>query len=248
MNRAGLLLVALMGAVLVFAACRPAMPTPPPPVSYTLTVAVSPLDSGGTVAKDPPPGPGGRYSSGTVVKLTASPAALSGCKDTPYWAFSGWSGEVQGLAPVVKIAMDSDKSVTAIFKESSSQECSICEGPTLEISVNGDFLQFEQDKLQVAPDTEVALCLKNVSVINQHNWVLVQDGTKDDIAARGLEAGPDNDWVQPGDPDVVANTGVVKPGEGGEVSFTPPPAGTYQFVCTFPGHNFTMFGDFVVTP
>jgi hypothetical protein len=28
--------------------------------------------------------------------------------------------------------------------------------------------------------------------------------------------------------------------------FTAPAAGTYQFVCTFPGHNFTMFGDFIV--
>ena len=30
------------------------------------------------------------------------------------------------------------------------------------------------------------------------------------------------------------------------VKFTAPSAGTYQFVCTFPGHNFTMFGDFTV--
>ncbi len=123
-----------------------------------------------------------------------------------------------------------------------------CEGPSLEISVNGDALQFDKDRLEVPAGTKVILCFENVSGVNQHNWVLVKDGTKDDVAARGLEAGPDNDWVQPGDPDVVANTGVVKPGEGGEVSFTPPPAGTYQFVCTFPGHNITMVGDFVVTP
>ena len=55
-------------------------------------------------------------------------------------------------------------------------------------------------------------------------------------------------WVQPADPDVVAHTALVKPGEEGEVRFTAPPSGTYQFVCTFPGHNFAMFGDFVVTP
>ena len=34
----------------------------------------------------------------------------------------------------------------------------------------------------------------------------------------------------------------------GGADFIAPPAGPYQFVCTFPGHNFTMFGDFIVTP
>jgi azurin len=118
----------------------------------------------------------------------------------------------------------------------------------LEISLNGEALQFDQDRLQVAGGDEVILCFKNVSSLSQHNWVLVQDGTKDDVAARGLEAGPDDDWVQPGDPNIVAHTRLVKPGEEGEVRFSAPPTGTYQFVCTFPGHNVTMVGNFVVTP
>ena len=59
-------------------------------------------------------------------------------------------------------------------------------------------------------------------------------------------AGPDNNWVPPGDPRVIANTVLIGPGESTEVTFTAPESGTYQFVCTFPGHNFTMFGDFVV--
>ncbi|MQG65022.1 MAG: azurin, partial [SAR202 cluster bacterium] len=39
---------------------------------------------------------------------------------------------------------------------------------------------------------------------------------------------------------------LLDPGASGEVTFTAPASGTYQFVCTFPGHNFTMFGDFIV--
>lgn len=185
------------------------------------------------------------------MKLTVSPAVHHECKDTPYWTFSGWSGEVQGSAATVEITMDSDKSVTAGFKEFFPPACPrppTCENPTLEVSTKGDALQFDQDRLQVAPGTEVVLCFSNASRLSQHNWVLVKAGTKDDVARRGLEAGPDNDWVQPGDPDVIAHTRLVNPGETGEVRFTAPPAGTYQFVCTFPGHNFTMFGDFVVTP
>lgn len=123
-----------------------------------------------------------------------------------------------------------------------------CEGPTLEISVNGDALQFDKERFEVAAATELVLCFGNVSSANQHNWVLVEAGTKDDVAKRGLEAGPDNDWVLPEDPDVIAHTKLVDPGEVGDVRFAAPPAGAYQFVCTLPGHNFTMFGDFVVTP
>ena len=113
--------------------------------------------------------------------------------------------------------------------------------------MNGDALAFDQDRLEAAAGGEVVPCFINVSSVNQHNWVLVNDGTKDEVADRGLKAGPENDYVQPGDPDVVAHTRILKPGETGEARFTAPPAGTYQFVCTFPGHNFFMFGEFVVT-
>ena len=115
--------------------------------------------------------------------------------------------------------MDSDKSVTAGFKEFFPPECPPppppCENPNLEISVKGDALQFDQDRLQVATGTKVALCFNNVSRLNQHNLVLVQDGTKDEVAKRGLEAGPDNDYVQPEDPDVIAHTRLLKPGAEG---------------------------------
>ena len=118
----------------------------------------------------------------------------------------------------------------------------------LEISVNGNELKFDKDELGVAAGGDAELVFHNASSINQHNWVLVKAGTKDEVAQRGLEGGAETDFVKPEDPDVIARTKLVGPGERGEVCFTVPPAGAYQFVCTFPGHNFTMFGDFVVTP
>ena len=64
-----------------------------------------------------------------------------------------------------------------------------CEAPTLEISVNGDLLQFDNDKLQAAAGTALTLCFKNVSSALQHNWVLVQAGTRDDVVQRGSYPG-----------------------------------------------------------
>ena len=120
-------------------------------------------------------------------------------------------------------------------------------GVSLKISVNGDALAFDMSNFEVAAGAEVTLVLDNVSTINQHNWVLVQNGTKDDVAVRGT-TNPTSGWIQPDDPDVIAKTKLLNAGETGEAGFAAPSPGTYQFVCTFPGHNATMFGDFVVTP
>lgn len=119
---------------------------------------------------------------------------------------------------------------------------------SLEISAKGDALEFNKNKLSAKAGVQVVLVFNNVSAINQHNWVIVQAGAKDNVATRGVTAGPTNNWVQSGDSQVIANTPLVDPGKKGEVRFAAPPAGRYQFVCTFPGHNFTMFGDFEVTP
>ena len=117
----------------------------------------------------------------------------------------------------------------------------------LEISVDGDELAFDKSGLKMGDRTEIVLVFDNVSTINQHNWVLVKPGTKDDVAARGA-AHPSTNWIQPDDPDVFANTRLLNAGETVEVNFDSPATGSYQFVCTFPGHNLTMFGDFIVTP
>jgi azurin len=121
-------------------------------------------------------------------------------------------------------------------------------GVNLEISVKGDALEFNKAKLSAKAGAAVVLTFNNVSAINQHNWVLVPAGAKDAVATRGVTAGPANNWVQAGDSQVIANTPLLDPGKKGELRFAAPPAGRYQFVCTFPGHNFTMFGDFEATP
>ena len=68
---------------------------------YALTVNVT---GQGTVALDPP---GGTYSHGTTVQLTANAAGG--------WQFDHWSGALNGPANPTTILMDGPKSVTAVF-------------------------------------------------------------------------------------------------------------------------------------
>ncbi len=120
-------------------------------------------------------------------------------------------------------------------------------GPvSLSISVEGDELKYTERSFTVASGSQVTLTLDNVSTTQEHNWALVKFGTKDDVANAGAVAGPDNGWINPEDPNVLAKTNLLAPGNSQSITFEAPSAGTYEFICTFPGHNPTMFGDFVV--
>ena len=119
------------------------------------------------------------------------------------------------------------------------------DGPV--IGVNRDALEFDTDNIEVAAGDAVVFLFNNSSTLYQHNLVFVQAGQKDAVTERGAQF-PDDGWLDPNDPDLIAASGLLDPGQVGEVRFIAPDAGTYQFVCTFPGHNVTMFGDFVVTP
>jgi uncharacterized repeat protein (TIGR02543 family) len=70
-------------------------------IQRTLTVNVA---GSGTVAKSPDKA---TYNDGEVVQLTATPAAG--------WTFSGWSGDLTGIANPAAVTMSADKTVTANF-------------------------------------------------------------------------------------------------------------------------------------
>ena len=113
-------------------------------------------------------------------------------------------------------------------------------------SVNGDELLFDKDFLSAPAGSNVTLTFTNGSDTQQHNWALVENGTKDAVATAGIGYSY-SDWVPTDDNRVFANAKLINPGESDIVNFTAPSSGTYQFVCTFPGHNMTMHGTFEVT-
>ncbi len=111
------------------------------------------------------------------------------------------------------------------------------------ISTVGDALRFDRAELRETNQASIKLTFVNASKIYQHNWVLVKAGTKDAVASAGAAAGAENGWIPTGDDRILAHSGLLDPGETEVVSFSAPFVGTYQFVCTFPGHAATMFGN-----
>ena len=146
-------------------------------------------------------------------------------------------------APVSTVATDVFDT-TAVPDSAGADSVAKSKRARPHISTMGDTIQFDRASLQETAIYSVTVTFTNASTINQHNWGLAQPGTKDAVAAADVEAREANSWVKPDDDRVIAHTKLLSPGESEEIKFTGQIAGVYQFVCTFPGHSATMFGEF----
>ena len=104
---------------------------------------------------------------------------------------------------------------------------------TLNVSVTGEQLKFDQSTLAAKANTPVRVTLKNGSTAQQHNWVLVRDEA---AAEQVATAAASNAGEPAADSSVLAKTPMAAPGATVNTDFTTPPAGSYVYVCTVPGH------------
>jgi azurin len=110
-------------------------------------------------------------------------------------------------------------------------------GANVNVSTAGEALQFAPAALSATAGQQVQVTFKNGSAAQKHNWVLVKGG--DDVAQKvddaGATAGEAAGYI-PSDPNILASVKLLDGGASGNASFTAPAAGTYTFLCTFPGH------------
>ena len=99
-----------------------------------------------------------------------------------------------------------------------------------------DEFRYDPETASVAAGAPVTVTFNNEGAL-EHDWMLVAEGT--DLSALTAE-----DALLP-----EAHSGVIAAGESNTFSFTAPAAGTYQIVCTVPGHAPAgIVGTFTVTP
>lgn len=115
-------------------------------------------------------------------------------------------------------------------------------GTPIELGTDAALLIFDQDRLTV-PSGLVTLTFKNLAQAVQHNWVLVDGG--DDVATAVNDAAQAQSRatrsaagsVPPADtPGLLVAVPMLDPGDQVTVTFQTPPPGTYEYICTFPGH------------
>lgn len=120
----------------------------------------------------------------------------------------------------------------------------------IEISTN-DQMQFSTTAIEAKAGEELKVVLTNKGTLPKevmgHNWVLLTAGTEVTAFGTAAMAAKDTDYVPAGMKDkVVAFIKVLGPKQSADVTFKAPAAGTYTYICSFPGHFAAMKGTLTV--
>lgn len=134
------------------------------------------------------------------------------------------------------------------IETSTSTELIAEESVAVIVLSSNDQMRFDMSEIMVKAGQKVKLTLKHTGKLPKtamgHNFVLLAAGT--DMAAFAQEAmkASDNEYIPA--KNVLAHTKLIGGGESTTIEFTAPKKGTYDFICSFPGHYSLMKGKFIV--
>ena len=125
-------------------------------------------------------------------------------------------------------------------------------GNTVEVNLEGsDDMKYNLNEIRVKAGQTVKITLKNVGKLPKesmgHNVVVLKPGT--DVAAyatKAMEAKATDYYPASEASSVIAHSKMLGPGESDVVEFAAPAAGTYDYICSFPGHYASMRGVLIV--
>lgn len=130
------------------------------------------------------------------------------------------------------------------------------EAPKADVTVvieSNDQMKFNKNEFKVKEGQMVSLTLKNVGKLPKvamgHNLVILKPAVPAPTFAMSAMNAKANDYIPTAEEDkakMVAHTKLLGPGESDTITFKAPAAGTYSYVCTFPGHFGVMKGVMVV--
>ncbi|WP_299058938.1 azurin [uncultured Polaribacter sp.] len=115
---------------------------------------------------------------------------------------------------------------------------------------SNDASKYSKEILKVEGGKKVKITFKHTGKMNKkvmgHNFVLLKKGVS--MASFGKEAAKavSNEYIPENTQDVIAHTKLIGGGEETTIEFDAPEAGTYRFICSFPGHYAAMKGKFIV--
>ena len=118
------------------------------------------------------------------------------------------------------------------------------------VIIGNDMMQFDKKEIRVKAGKKVKITLRHTGKMDKnvmgHNFVILKTGV--DIMVFGGKAAvaKDSEYIPDGGKDVIAHTKLIGGGEIAVIEFDAPEVGTYDFLCSFPGHYALMKGKFIV--
>lgn len=116
---------------------------------------------------------------------------------------------------------------------------------------SNDKMQFDVDKIIVPENKTVVLTLQHTGTLPKssmgHNLVILEKNVSfSDFTLKALVA-KENDYIPETEiQNIIAYTGLLGGGESDTIVFKTPERGSYDFLCSFPGHYSIMKGKFIV--
>jgi azurin len=106
-------------------------------------------------------------------------------------------------------------------------------------------LKFDVESVEVKAGSKIKLIFSNLDDDMTHNLVIVEPETADEIGQLAIKLGIKGSQVNyvPNSPKVLFHTSLIQPSTSETIYFVAPTkAGTYTYVCTYPGHHTIMHG------
>ena len=112
-----------------------------------------------------------------------------------------------------------------------------------------DNMIYDKNKIEVNSGKNIILTLNHKGKVSKefmgHNFVLLKKGVNVDEYAKKAVLAKSNDYI-PNSDEAIAYTKMLGGGESTTISFLAPEPGTYNYICTFPGHYMMMRGELIV--
>lgn len=118
------------------------------------------------------------------------------------------------------------------------------------VITSNDLMQYNINEIKVKAGQKVKITLRHIGKLDinvmGHNVVILKQGVDLTEFAAKAATEKENKYIPKDSQDVIAHTDMIGGGQVTSIEFDAPEAGTYDFLCSFPGHSGLMKGKFIV--
>ena len=120
------------------------------------------------------------------------------------------------------------------------------------IIINSDDFSMKFDKKEIIAYSgqKITLTLNHIGKLDKlvmgHNFVLLKKGINTNEFGIKASSEKENEYIPDGGNQVIAHTKLIGGGDSDTITFDAPKKGTYEFICSFPGHYLSMKGKLII--